>query len=799
MRHLEPTSGRCGRSVPNPLPLNDPNQSHPVTFPGRAPTTGDVVLGYRLGLPIGRGASATVYQAVRPDRPGEFAIKVIDLANLGNSFAARLEREVEITTRLRHPNLIAIHESAMFEACFVIAMDRAAGVAADRLTDGKLGWTTAVRIAHQVALALAYAWNQHHLVHRDVKPANILVDRSGDQLRRVVLVDFGLARDTGATTAGLTMTGTVMGTPFYLSPEQARGERNLDGRSDQYALAASLFHLIVGRPPFPGRTPIETILAHLNDPPPDVREFDGSVPPALSALINRGLEKQPAKRYPDHDAMATALQAVLDGGTDDPFPEVDEPTTADAPSRSGTGSIALAELMAERLRTPLPKPATPAGSSRWGGPPSARFTKPKPGSEPLAPPPVQTPRPPTERIPEPTTDRQRVDGQAPTRPAPALSRSGRHVDGRAPTAQAPAIPSALERDAHDARAPTAPMPKWPAQQPRPQTEEINWLAPAEDPVAPAGMFPALEASSDRRQAVGSIASGTLIDSNFRVDAVLGSGAGGEVYVVTDQLTGRELAMKVLGEREQSRAGAVKRFRAESAALATLDHPAFPYHAGYGAFRGRDYLLMERVAGKDLKSWLKANGAMNEALALKTIRQLAEAMAHAHTRCGMVHRDLKPANLMFVDGTDHQLKIIDLGLSTYIERSELDDFIGRDYRYLDDGSDGQPVGTPAYMAPEQAEGAPPTPSMDVYAIGATLYQLLSGRTPFTAPSVEAVLLKHRTADVPDLPPAVNASSGTRYLVRRCLAKHPKDRFRTWKQLIQAVDSGLYSTTRTFRRT
>jgi serine/threonine protein kinase len=178
--------------------------------------------------------------------------------------------------------------------------------------------------------------------------------------------------------------------------------------------------------------------------------------------------------------------------------------------------------------------------------------------------------------------------------------------------------------------------------------------------------------------------------------------------------------------------------------------------------------------------------MGEATALEVVHQMAEAMAYAFDRCGMVHRDLKPAKLRADRPGDKGVRIVNFGVSTFLERNELEDFGSVRQRLVDEDRPDLLMGTPAYMAPEQAEGAAPTPSMDVFAIGATLVHLLTGH-PHSLP---ALLVRLHQGDIPGLPEDLSVTPSTRHLVSHCLARNPVDRFRTWKHLIHAIEGSRY---------
>ena len=650
----------------------------------KPPESGDLVQGYRLGELLGRGAHGRVYRATKDGEPAEYAIKLIDIRDQPRNFIDRILRECAITTKLRHPGIILVHESGFWASCIFIVMEVAQGRAGDQLAHGGLGWPLAVSIAHRAAAALGYAWDTAKVIHRDIKPANLVIDFAGDQLRGVQVVDFGLGRIAEESEDGLTMTGMVLGTPFYMSPEQARGEKAITCATDIYALGATLFALAAGRPPFVGGTPIEIILAHCSETPPRLDTLVDGCPPALADVVARCLAKEPADRYAGYPELLTALDGVLTGVTREQQETIESPEQV----RSAFMHRALRE-------TPPTVKAVP---------------------EPPPPPPKQP------------QFRKQVSTQAFT---------GMVLRGK--------------------------------------TKE----------------------KSARRRPV-SLEPGAVIDGIFTVGKPIGAGGMGEIFAVSEAITNRRLALKILSVEDMERSGMVTRFRGECQALATIEHPSFPYFAGKGTYQERDYLLMELVDGIDLKTWLEINGGrMAEAGALGVIGQLAAAMDRAHSCCGMIHRDIKPANLMFAKGPRPVLKIVDFGVSTYIDYGDFEDFSEREYHYIDDDSRGRAVGTPAYMSPEQCVGAPPTPLMDVYAIGCTFFQLITGRTPYLAPSSSAMMMKHMQDAPPEFTGFADVSGGSHYLLKRLMAKNPRDRFRNFRQIVAAVDSARFSLTTRIR--
>src|SRR5947209_10686330 len=248
---------------------------------------------------------ATVFLAEDLKHHRSVAIKVLHAELTAALGPERFLREIEIAARLQHPHILPLYDSGAAAGLLYYIMPYVEGESLrDRLAREKqLPQDDALRIATEVAGALAYA-HSHGVVHRDIKPENIML--SGGT---AVVADFGIAH--AVTAAGdaqhLTQTGTVIGTPAYMSPEQATGATEIDGRSDQYSLACVLYEMLVGEPPFTGPTAQAVIARHSLDmvsPPSIVRS---TIPDAVEAAILRALAKLPVDRYPTTALFAEAL------------------------------------------------------------------------------------------------------------------------------------------------------------------------------------------------------------------------------------------------------------------------------------------------------------------------------------------------------------------------------------------------------------------------------------------------------------------------------------------------------------
>lgn len=275
----------------------------------------DSLVGQRLGAylleaEIGSGSMGVVYRARHVEQGFIAAVKVLlDALASDQSFVTRFTREARIVRTLQHPNILRLYDTGHEGGHIYFAMEYFGGSTAGQLLKqrGKLPVGQVVEIAAQAADALDYAHTRGHLVHRDIKPENLLVDR----WCRVKVLDFGLARVEGLHP--ITRAGTVVGSLYYVSPEQLLGQQ-VDGRSDVYALGVSMYEMLTGQRPYRGRTlseMSEVILAGKAVPP---SQLEPSVPPALEAIIQRALARDLQWRYSSagelHDALR-ALQAPL--------------------------------------------------------------------------------------------------------------------------------------------------------------------------------------------------------------------------------------------------------------------------------------------------------------------------------------------------------------------------------------------------------------------------------------------------------------------------------------------------------
>lgn len=340
---------------------------------------------YEIRAEIGRGGMARVYQAVDTLLHRPVAIKVLAAQlSLDPEYIRRFEREATTAANLRHPAIVTIYDVGEERGLRYIAMEYIAGRSLHAILEerGALDLGYAVSILRPVAQALDYA-HAHGAVHRDIKPHNILIDRDG----RVVLTDFGIVQIPDSEGERLTRTGIFMGTPEYISPEQAEGRR-VDGRSDLYALAVVAYEIITGRTPFAGTAP-QLIVAHAQLPPPAPSSIAPHLPSDLDDVFARALAKHPDQRFPSGQALVEALHTVA--------------------QRYGIPLATREQVAALTGAAVAPSPVLPAS------PPH-----PRPAASAPPPPRIPSPAQPSAPSPAPIPPAQpRAPSPAPTPPTPA--------------------------------------------------------------------------------------------------------------------------------------------------------------------------------------------------------------------------------------------------------------------------------------------------------------------------------------------------------------------------------------------
>jgi len=270
---------------------------------------------YRVERELGRGGMATVFlaQDLRHDRP--VAVKVLHPELAATLGPERFQREIRFAARLQHPHILTVLDSGGIDRHLWFTMPYVDGeTLRSRLRrEGQLSIPEAVRIARETASALDYAHRQG-VVHRDIKPENILLTRDGDTL----VADFGIARALGGASAGpadssqspLTETGMSLGTPAYMSPEQASGDREIDARTDVYSLGCVLYEMLAGEPPFTGPTGQAILLRKFTETPRPLRTVRDTVSEAVERAVGTSLARAPADRFASAAEFGKALDTA---------------------------------------------------------------------------------------------------------------------------------------------------------------------------------------------------------------------------------------------------------------------------------------------------------------------------------------------------------------------------------------------------------------------------------------------------------------------------------------------------------
>jgi serine/threonine-protein kinase len=259
---------------------------------------------YRIVRLLGRGGMGSVYLARDLALDREVAIKVVKTESSAREIQDRLRREARTAARLSHPNIVPLHAFGDVEGLpyFVMGYVRGESLAMRLRRDGRLPEEEARRVLADLAEALDHAHRQG-VVHRDVKPDNVLLD---DESGRALLTDFGVAKALGRSET-LTAAFSVVGTPSYMSPEQAAGRADIDGRSDIYALGVMAYAMLTGRLPFEGKTTADLLTKHLTQEPPPLRSLAPALSDSTVMAVERCLVKDPARRWPDARSLKLAL------------------------------------------------------------------------------------------------------------------------------------------------------------------------------------------------------------------------------------------------------------------------------------------------------------------------------------------------------------------------------------------------------------------------------------------------------------------------------------------------------------
>ncbi len=324
---------------------------------------------YKIIKELGRGGMATVYLATDPRFQRQVAIKVLPSQFLHDpQFRARFRREAQTIAALEHPAIVPVYDFGEEGQPFIVMRYMSGGSLEERIKAGEIPLSAAIRIVNRIADALDSA-HQRNVIHRDLKPANILFD----QYDNAHLSDFGIVK-VAEQSAGFTG-NNIIGTAAYMSPEQAQGGADIDGRSDIYALGVVLFEMLSNEMPFGGDTPIQQLMGHITRPIPAILDRNPNLPPAIEPIIQRALAKSPDDRYSKAQELARALTNVMNAPRQSPPTMLDNQTLIDIappPAKKADPLITQFEDPApqDEPSSNLTLWETSADSTTWDAPPS---------------------------------------------------------------------------------------------------------------------------------------------------------------------------------------------------------------------------------------------------------------------------------------------------------------------------------------------------------------------------------------------------------------------------------------------
>ncbi len=471
----------------------------------------DTLIGMRLGVYRiqelkGEGGFASVYLAVHESLGRPVAIKVLwpHLAR-NPDFVGRFLREARAAAGLRHPNIVQVHDVGQQGQYYYIVMDFIEGKSLLGVLQEKkrLDPATALSIVQQIGSALDYAHGKG-VVHRDVKPSNILIDGQG----KAYLSDFGIAK--AAWTSQLTRTGVSLGTPEYMSPEQCEG-KEVDHRSDLYSLGVVLYEMLCGGPPFRAETPLGVVYKQVKEPPPPLSVWKVKVPKAVEDVVMKAVAKDPGQRFQSGAEMAQALETAISGPARQEAERPVKPTPVPLPAQrrkrlqplviggaSVLGLIAVvvglvlwsAQAFVHPPTTPTVAPvtrSTPTSTRMASATPTQLATSaptPRPKST-WTPVPAQETRPPTSIPTTPkSTDTPRPTSTATPTQTPTVAPT---VPTQAPTVAPTAPPPPADTPVPPTHTPTrTPIPDQPAPTHTPEPLPTVEPTPTPAPPAPSG-------------------------------------------------------------------------------------------------------------------------------------------------------------------------------------------------------------------------------------------------------------------------------------------------------------------------
>jgi serine/threonine protein kinase/pSer/pThr/pTyr-binding forkhead associated (FHA) protein len=764
---------------------------------------------YEIVRTIGRGAMGEIFEAQDPALGRPVAIKLLGGAAVGHDEALlRFRDEARAVARLQHPNIVAVHDFGEQDGAAYIVMEIVRGGSLGQWLErhGPMPVPEAVQTMGQLLSALDYA-HALGIVHRDVKPGNLLLDDRGG----IRLGDFGLARVDMATDR--TLAGTVLGTPRYMAPEQVRGEP-VGPTADIYAAGALFYEILTGRPVFTGSM-VEVMHAVLaTTPEPPSRVGPASLPPVFDAVILRALEKRPEARYASASEFAYAIKdaqrsvalgeelaAAFVNGVPTaarpslfqrvagalgawrgrhreepaglPVPPVPPvpPASRPAPEDRPAGSHAVASPAVAPRPAPAPEPPDTGRTVIWkptvvpAEAAAAATTAPPAdaGDRSILLPPPMAARPPVSLIVTASTDRRLVGRSV-------AIQSDDFVLGRDPAADFVVADDRCSRHHarirfEDGRFVVADL----------GSSNGTWLdgRPLKTPRtllfgASIGIGETILTFAHAHDTTLPDLAGQLVAGRYRLVRCMREGPKGSIYEAAPTGVGANVAVKLLSADLAAYPGYRERFEGQAHAAAKLQHPHVARLLDYGVaeLRAGDrplqtpFLCYELFGGGSLSARMAQPAPIELELALRWVGQIGDALGHAHRRA-IVHGDLKPTSVC-----------LDAEANAYVM-----DFVGADHG----GEAGAAViGAPAFIAPEQWQGEAATEATDQFALAVLAYLLLSGGRPFVGQ--ESPAMRERNFQRPPRPAHEEArdngregvTSAASAVLQRALAVNPGER-------------------------
>jgi eukaryotic-like serine/threonine-protein kinase len=693
---------------------------------------------YLLLKPLARGGMGALYLALSgPEDSAKLCVIKTVLPHLADKeYLQRFRDEAKVVVQLSHGNLVPVFDSGQVAGEIYLAMDYVEGkdLRATWNRCAKKGIAFPVDIAAHIVKELARGLHYAHgfgdikLVHRDVSPPNVLLSYSGE----VRLTDFGLASST--LKLEKTAPGIIYGKVSYMSPEQARGEV-LDGRTDLYAAGIILWELLTGRQLFPSNKPpgapkdghtSEEILRRVRNPDLVAPSRRASrVPPELDRIALKALAPDLKDRYASCEELRNDLAKFL---------AQTSPTTDTARLASFLGELYDEDIAAERTeREMLTVKARESHATKNAALPAA---PPKTDGKPPAPKAAAGPPPlPSQKPPTPG----RTDPAA----VAADSSGDEQARDRRLTVREPSLgfrdPSKANRD-----------------------------------VTPALSESDLSLTESQNSGGSTAVLGTVVGGRYYVRKLRGEGGMGRVYEAEHIDIGRRCALKILHPAYSQTPDLVERLRREARAASKISHPNVVDVTDSGTTPdGAFFFVMEYLEGIELGELIYRERRLDIRRTLIIGTQICRALQAAH-EANVIHRDLKPENVLILkrDGQPNFVKVLDFGIAKSGNESDLKESQGGQRRLT---HPGMTMGTPEYMAPEQASGKPADPRSDIYAVGGLLYEMLSGNPPYEGANFMEIL--HKKANTmpaplagirPDVPAQLEA------LIMRAMAKDPAQR-------------------------